>query len=64
MNGIVKESKKQLEDLEQHDQHDAGLIASAQRVEHYEIAVYGTACAYANLLGETQAESMCRHGRR
>jgi ferritin-like metal-binding protein YciE len=34
---------------------DAGLIAAAQKVEHYEIASYGTARTYANLLGLNQA---------
>ncbi len=33
---------------------DAGLIAAAQRVEHYEIAGYGTVCAYAEMLGHSQ----------
>jgi len=34
---------------------DAGLIAAAQRVEHYEIAGYGTVRTYAELLGDTDA---------
>ena len=34
---------------------DAGIIASAQRVEHYEIAGYGTVCSYAQTLGHTRA---------
>jgi ferritin-like metal-binding protein YciE len=33
------------------DVKDAGLIAAAQRVEHYEIAGYGTICAWADQLG-------------
>jgi ferritin-like metal-binding protein YciE len=33
---------------------DAGIIAAAQRVEHYEIAAYGTVRTYANLLGRPQ----------
>ena len=37
---------------------DAGLIAAAQRVEHYEMAGYGTARTYAELLGETEAASL------
>jgi ferritin-like metal-binding protein YciE len=37
---------------------DAGLIAAAQRVEHYEIAGYGSVRTYANLLGETEAEEL------
>jgi ferritin-like metal-binding protein YciE len=33
---------------------DAALIGAAQRVEHYEIAAYGTVCAFAEQLGETE----------
>jgi ferritin-like metal-binding protein YciE len=33
---------------------DAGLISAAQRVEHYEIAAYGSVCAYAQLLERTE----------
>ncbi len=39
---------------------DAGIIASAQRVEHYEIAGYGTVCAYAQTLGHTRALQLLR----
>ncbi len=39
---------------------DAGIIASAQRVEHYEIAGYGTVCAYAETLGDNQALQLLR----
>lgn len=34
---------------------DAGIIAAAQKVEHYEIAGYGTACAFADIMGHEQA---------
>lgn len=37
---------------------DAGIIAACQRVEHYEIAGYGTASAYAELLGEPEAMAL------
>jgi ferritin-like metal-binding protein YciE len=37
---------------------DAGLIAAAQRVEHYEIAGYGTARTYASLLGDKDGEKL------
>jgi ferritin-like metal-binding protein YciE len=37
---------------------DAGIIASAQKVEHFEIASYGAAREWATLLGETQAASI------
>jgi ferritin-like metal-binding protein YciE len=37
---------------------DAGLIASAQKVEHYEIASYGTLRTYAEMLGEDDAAAL------
>ena len=37
---------------------DAGLISAAQRVEHYEIAAYGTVAAFAELLGESEHQSL------
>ena len=37
---------------------DSALIGAAQRVEHYEIAAYGTAHEFANLLGETEHASL------
>ena len=37
---------------------DAAIIAACQRVEHYEIAVYGTARTYARMLGETEVVSL------
>jgi ferritin-like metal-binding protein YciE len=51
MEGLIEEGKEIMsEDLEE-DTLDAGLIGAAQKVEHYEIAAYGTARAHANLLG-------------
>lgn len=53
--GIIAEGKEMLElDLPE-AVGDAALIAAAQRVEHYEIAAYGTARTYADLLGESKA---------
>lgn len=37
---------------------DAAIISAAQRVEHYEIAAYGSVHAYATILGETEAASL------
>ncbi len=39
---------------------DAGIIASAQKAEHYEIASYGTVCAYAEMLGHQRAVQLLR----
>src|SRR6185503_9370214 len=55
MEGLIEEGKEIMsEDLED-DTLDAGLIGAAQKVEHYEIAAYGTARAHANLLGYRKA---------
>jgi ferritin-like metal-binding protein YciE len=40
------------------DAQDAGLIAAAQKVEHYEIALYGTLCTFAKQLGHTEAAAL------
>ncbi|WP_324721793.1 YciE/YciF ferroxidase family protein [Salinimicrobium sp. HB62] len=51
MEGLVKEAESFLEEDAEEDVRDAGLIAEAQRVEHYEISGYGTAVRYAKELG-------------
>jgi ferritin-like metal-binding protein YciE len=51
MQAIVSESEKWAKMVEAPDLRAAGLIASAQRVEHYEIAVYGTLATWAKQLG-------------
>jgi ferritin-like metal-binding protein YciE len=51
MRGIIEEGKEILEEDATGAVKDAALIAAAQRVEHYEIAAYGTLCAYAKELG-------------
>jgi len=58
MEGLVKEGAETLEEDMNEDVKDAALIAAAQRVEHYEIAGYGTARTYANLLGQDEAASL------
>ena len=51
MEGLIEEGKEVMsEDLDA-DTLDAGLIGAAQKVEHYEIAAYGTARTHAALLG-------------
>lgn len=52
--GILKEGKSVMEEDFDDATMDACLIASAQRVEHYEIAAYGTMIAWAKCLGETK----------
>jgi ferritin-like metal-binding protein YciE len=50
MEALIKETEKMLSLLEGDDLRDAGLIASTQKLEHYEIAAYGTAAALAGQL--------------
>jgi len=51
MRGIIEEGEEHVgEDFDDDDLRDAVIIGSAQRVEHYEIAAYGTAIAHARLL--------------
>jgi ferritin-like metal-binding protein YciE len=52
--GILKEGKEVIEEAEDDEVMDAGLIGSAQAAEHYEIARYGTLCAWAKQLGKPQ----------
>ena len=60
MEGILEEGKELLEKDADSDVLDAGIISAAQHVEHYEMAGYGTAAAYAKLLGEKDAEKLLR----
>ena len=52
MEGLIKEGDEVIEDGAEDEVRDAGLIAAAQRVEHYEMAGYGCARTYAELLGD------------
>ncbi len=58
MEGLLKEGSEVMEEDFEDAVLDAALIGAAQRVEHYEIAAYGTVCAFANILGETQHASL------
>jgi ferritin-like metal-binding protein YciE len=51
MEGLIEEGEETLEEHEMSITRDAALIADAQRVEHYEIAGYGTVRTMANMLG-------------
>jgi len=52
--GIIAEGKETMKESQDQPVLDAGLIASSQAAEHYEIARYGTLCAWAKLLGKPQ----------
>ncbi len=58
MAGLIKEGDELASDTEQTAVRDAGLIAAAQKVEHYEIAGYGSARAHAEILGHANAVRM------
>ena len=55
MEGLLEEGKEIMQEDMDEETRDAALIAAAQRVEHYEIAGYGTVRTYAQLLGEKDA---------
>jgi ferritin-like metal-binding protein YciE len=54
MKGLIAEVEDLLDEDAEPEVLDAGLIAGAQRIEHYEIAAYGCARTYAQLLGMTE----------
>jgi ferritin-like metal-binding protein YciE len=58
MEGIVAEGAEMIEEEADDEVKDAGLIATAQRVEHYEMAGYGTARTYAELLGDKEGAKL------
>jgi ferritin-like metal-binding protein YciE len=51
MKGLIEEAEEFLKEDASEEVRDAGLIADAQRVEHYEISGYGTVVRYAKELG-------------
>jgi ferritin-like metal-binding protein YciE len=58
MEGLIEEGKTMMKEDAPEAVMDAALIAAAQRVEHYEIAGYGTVRSFARLLGHTEAERL------
>jgi ferritin-like metal-binding protein YciE len=54
MEGLIKEGKELIQEKPDEDVLDAGLIAAAQHVEHYEMAGYGTMRTYAQQMGLTE----------
>ena len=55
MEGLIKEGQSIMEETEKGPVRDAGIIAASQKIEHYEIASYGTLAAFAETLGEDDA---------
>lgn len=58
MKGVIQEGSDLVDKIENDDTRDAGIITAAQRVEHYEMAGYGTARTFANLFGEDKAAQL------
>lgn len=58
MEGLIEEGQELMTELEGSDAADAGVVAAAQKVEHYEMASYGTARAYARLLGHEESAEL------
>ncbi len=59
MEGLVEEGKSMMEDTEEGSlTRDAAIISASQKIEHYEIASYGTLRTLANTLGLTEAASL------
>lgn len=58
MEGLIMEGEEIMEDCEEGAMCDAGIISAAQKVEHYEIASYGTLRQFAETLSLSEAESL------
>jgi len=58
MEGLINEAQEIMESTETGVVRDAGIISAGQKVEHYEIATYGTLCTFAKTLGEDKAASL------
>ncbi len=54
MKGVLDEGSSMLHDIAAGEVRDAALIGAAQRVEHYEMAAYGTVRSYASLIGKPE----------
>lgn len=58
MAGLLKEADSILVETDPGPVRDAGIIAACQKVEHYEIATYGTLCSFAKTLGLNDADKL------
>jgi len=58
IDGLIEEASEMMEEEGEESVLDAGLIASAQRVEHYEIAAYGNARTFAHVLGNEEVVAL------
>jgi ferritin-like metal-binding protein YciE len=60
MEGLIAEGKEIMEEHSESAMLDAALICAAQKVEHYEIASYGTVCTWADLLGLDEVSDLLK----
>jgi ferritin-like metal-binding protein YciE len=60
MEGLIAEGEELLKERADPEVKDAGLISAAQRVEHYEIAGYGTALTYADMFGDKEGARLLK----
>jgi ferritin-like metal-binding protein YciE len=60
MEGLIEEGEEVISEQKNSDALDAGLIISAQKVEHYEIAAYGSLCSWAEQMGHSDALELLR----
>src|SRR3954470_6753624 len=60
MEGLIAEGDEMIKEEADDEVRDAGLISAAQRVEHYEIAGYGCARTYAELLGDKEGARLLK----
>ena len=60
MEGLIEEGKDMMAEKKDSSALDAGLIISAQKVEHYEIAAYGSLCTWAELMGHVDAVDLLK----
>jgi len=60
IDGLIREASSIMEECEEGSMRDAGIISAAQKIEHYEIATYGTLRQFAETLGLTKAEKLLK----
>jgi len=58
MKGLLEEAAESIEEIEQGPVLDVAIIAAAQRIEHYEIAAYGTVATLAEAMGQTEIQQL------
>lgn len=60
MDGLIEEAEEIMEEYKDSPASDAGLLAAAQAIEHYEICRYGTLASWAKQLGNAEGERLLR----